>query len=149
MLTRLHIQSLAQNAENTSAIWIAVVVLMFAVVLGGVLVVLLRKRFRSGGSEGPALGLTLADLRAMKADGRLSEEEFERAKAMVIGELGGKVERLAPERVRIEGRIEGRIVDGELRARTGFDLTGQPLPDFGGSANPPDAGGDGSDGADR
>lgn len=125
----------SEGSAGQAAMW--ALVLMAVVIAGGLVAVFIRKRARSG-AETPALGLTLADLREMKADGRLTEEEFERAKAMVVGQLGGKVERLAPERV----RIEGRIVDGELRARTGFDLTGQPLPDFGGQDNPPEQAGD-------
>jgi hypothetical protein len=123
---------------NVMQIWLWIGVLMAVVVLGGLLVVIIRKRAQHAGIARPALGLSLADLRQMKADGRLSEAEFERAKAMVIGELGGKVDRPGGERI----RVEGRIVDGELRARAGYDLTGQPLPDFGGSDNSGSVGGD-------
>lgn len=126
-----------------------VVVLLVVVVLGGVLVVLVRKGARRGDSDQPALGLSLADLREMKADGRLTDEEFERAKAMVIGQLGGKVEGAEAERM----RVQGRVVDGELRARPGYDLTGQRLPEPEADANPPDEAGGGrgrpDDGADR
>lgn len=126
-----------------------VVVLLVVVVLGGVLVLLVRKGARRGDSDRPALGLSLADLREMKADGRLTDEEFERAKAMVIGQLGGKVEGAEAERM----RVQGRVVDGELRARPGYDLTGQRLPEPAADANPPDEAGGGrgrpDDGADR
>lgn len=126
-----------------------VVVLLVVVVLGGVLVLLVRKGARRGDSDRPALGLSLADLREMKADGRLTDEEFERAKAMVIGQLGGKVEGAEAERM----RVQGRVVDGELRARPGYDLTGQRLPEPEADANPPDEAGGGrgrpDDGADR
>jgi hypothetical protein len=118
--------TLARSGGEVTSIWLAIAVLMLAVMLGGVLVVILRKRFRSGGNAGPGLGLTLADLRQMRSEGRLTDEEFERAKVMVIGELGGKVGEEQAERT----RVQGRIVDGELRARPGFDLTGQPLPGF-------------------
>ncbi len=122
---------LASGSRNTGQAVLWVAVLMAVVVLGGALVIYIRKRSQDGGSHVPALGLSLADLRQMRAEGRLTEEEFERAKAMVIGELGGKVDRAGGERI----RVDGRIVDGELRAREGFDLTGQPLPDFGGLNN--------------
>lgn len=128
-------------------VWLWIVVLMVFVALGGALIVLIRKRAREIGSGSPTVGLSLADLRRMKAEGQLSEEEFERAKAMVIGELGGKVERLGGERV----RVDGRIVDGELRARPGFDLTGQPLPGFEGEnglgVDSPDVEGERGDGS--
>ncbi len=121
----------SRSQGDVMEIWLWIGVLMAAVILGGLLVVIIRKRARDSGSERPALGLSLSDLRQMKAEGRLTEAEFERAKAMVIGELGGKVDRPGGERI----RVDGRIVDGELRARKGYDLTGQPLPDFGGPDN--------------
>lgn len=128
----------AQPQGNIQQVWVWIGILMAVVVLGGLLVVVIRKRAHDGGGSKPALGLSLADLREMKADGRLSEEEFERAKAMVIGALGGKVDGQSAERM----RIDGRVVDGELRARQGYDLTGQRLPDFGGEPDPPAMGGD-------
>ena len=128
---------LARSGGNIAEVWVWVVVLLVVVVLGGVLVVLVRKGARRDDSDRPALGLSLSDLREMKADGRLTDEEFERAKAMVIGQLGGKVEGAGGERV----RVQGRVVDGELRARPGYDLTGQPLPGFEAGANPPDEAG--------
>ncbi len=135
---------LAQSRGNIGEVWVWVTVLLVVVVLGGLLVVMVRKRAHGDDSDRPALGLSLADLRQMKADGRLSEEEFERAKAMVIGQLGGKVGDAPTERT----RVQGRIVDGELRARPGFDLTGQPLPGFEAGSNPPDAAGDAGAGGD-
>ncbi|XOV74284.1 MAG: SHOCT domain-containing protein [Phycisphaerales bacterium] len=139
---------LARSGGNIAEVWVWVVVLLVVVVLGGVLVLLVRKGAR-GDSDRPALGLSLADLREMKADGRLTDEEFERAKAMVIGQLGGKVEGAEAERT----RVQGRVVDGELRARPGYDLTGQRLPEPEADANPPDEAGGGrgrpDDGADR
>jgi len=128
----------AQSRGDVMQVWVWIGILMAVVVLGGLVVVVIRKRAHDGGGGKPAVGLSLSDLREMKADGRLSEDEFERARAMVIGELGGKVEGLVAERV----RIEGRIVDGELRARQGYDLTGQRLPDFGDGDVPPAMGGD-------
>lgn len=141
-MTRLVLSAVGQPKGDVLQVWLWIAVLMVVVVIGGLLLVVIRKRAQSGGGSNPAVGLSLADLREMKADGRLSEEEFERAKAMVIGELGGKVEGRAAERV----RIDGRVVDGELRARQGYDLTGQKLPDFGGDDVSPMAGDDGDGG---
>lgn len=137
----LHVVLAVREGDPGQAVLWAIL-LMAVVVVGGALVIYIRKRSQQSRQEAPALGLSLADLREMRADGRLTEMEFERAKAMVIGELGGKVERPGGERI----RVDGRIVDGELRARAGYDLTGQPLPDFGGANNarpesPGDAGG--------
>ena len=131
--------TIARSSGSVADVWIWVVVLLVVVVLGGVLIIMVRKRAHGDDLDRPALGLSLADLREMKAEGRLSDEEFERAKAMVIGELGGKVERTSAERV----RVQGRIVDGALRARPGYDLTGQPLPGSeDGSSPPEEVGGD-------
>jgi hypothetical protein len=137
-MIRLGFIASGQPKGDVLQVWLWIAVLMVVVVVGGLLLVVIRKRANDGAGRDRAVGLSLADLREMKADGRLSEEEFERAKAMVIGELGGKVEGRGAERV----RVEGRIVDGELRARPGYDLTGQRIPDFGDSVNPPASGGD-------
>lgn len=56
-------------------------------VIGAVAILVLRKRLfdpHSGGGE----GLTLAELREMRDRGDLSSEEYERAKALVIGSAG-------------------------------------------------------------
>jgi hypothetical protein len=119
----------SEGSVARAAVW--VLVLLGVVVIGGALAVYIRHRANAN-ADSPAIGLSLADLRRMKAEGRLSEDEFERAKVMVIGELGGKVDGAEAERV----RIQGRIVDGELRARPGYDLTGQPLPQFGSGEGP-------------
>ncbi|MFG0292054.1 MAG: hypothetical protein ACF8MJ_02750 [Phycisphaerales bacterium JB050] len=139
----LHVVSAARKGDPGQVVLWAIL-LMAIVVVGGAVVIYIRKKAQQSHREAPALGLSLSDLREMREDGRLTEVEFERAKAMVIGELGGKVERPGGERI----KVDGRIVDGELRARAGYDLTGQPLPDFGGVNNPraespDDAGGSG------
>lgn len=137
MTDRFHLL-LAQSRGNIGEVWVWVVVLLVVVVLGGVVVMLVRKSARGADSYGPTIGLSLADLREMRAQGRLTEEEFERAKAMVIGQLGGKIDGAGAERI----RVQGRIVDGELRARPGYDLTGQPLPGFESGVNPPEEAGE-------
>jgi hypothetical protein len=93
--------SLAQSgAAPASATWSGVVwagIMLGLVVVGASAILILRKRLfdpHSGGGE----GLTLAELREMRERGDLSPEEYERAKALVIGRAG----RSEPER---KGRV--------------------------------------------
>ena len=61
-------------------------VLLGVIVVGGVIILLARRYLHNGGaSEGG--GFTLHDLRQMHAGGEISDDEFERAKAQMIGRL--------------------------------------------------------------
>jgi hypothetical protein len=67
-------------------IWPWLVALLLVVGAGALIIYLLRRFMgRSGSGEGE--GFTLHDLREMHRTGALSDEEFERAKASVIGRL--------------------------------------------------------------
>lgn len=63
--------------------WLAALVALVAV---GALVVWAIRRWLDRGAEPPE-GFTLHDLRRLRASGQLTEEEFDRAKASVIGRL--------------------------------------------------------------
>lgn len=85
------------------AIWCGV--LIAVLVVGAVALALIRGRILGGSQAGPGEALTLHDLRRLRDQGRLSDEEFESARAAVLGKPAGVV-----------------------RAKEGFDLTGEPLP---------------------
>jgi len=63
--------------------------LLVLVLTGGVVIFVLRRTLRDPGSSGPAEGFTLESLRSMHARGDLTDEEFESAKAAMIGRLKG------------------------------------------------------------
>lgn len=100
------------TSVQSVALWSAA--LMGGLVVGALALFAIRRRLLggSGGSEGAPF--TLHDLRQLRARGEMTEEEFEAAKAAMLGQ--------APP--------------GERRAPEGFDLTGEPLP----TREPPDPG---------
>lgn len=95
-------------------------VLVIAVVAGAIVVLWARRSLLSDREPGGAGGLSLHELRQLRARGELTEAEFEAAKAVVIGSSGRAAG--PPDRPQRGG------TPGERRAAPGFDLTGEPLP---------------------
>ena len=60
---------------------------LFAVVVIGAVAIWLLRRMLKQDSGGGSGGFTLQDLRDMRASGELSDEEFEKARASIIGRL--------------------------------------------------------------
>lgn len=79
-----------QNPSDGSQLFTQVlpwlIVLMVGVIVGGVAIMLVRRQFNSG-SRKPAGGFTLQDLRDLHARGELTDEEFQRAKTLMIGRM--------------------------------------------------------------
>ena len=85
---------LAQNTSNTSIlIWSLV---LLAVVLAGFVVVSLVKKRYTKQDEGLTTGFTLSDLRQLHKQGKLSTEEFERAKAAITASTKAALDRKVP-----------------------------------------------------
>lgn len=61
-------------------------VLVGLIIAGGVLIMILRRRLHEADSS-PSQGFTLHDLRQLHASGELTDEEYERAKAQMIGSV--------------------------------------------------------------
>lgn len=92
-------------SAQTIALWAAA--LIGAIVLGAVGLLFLRRRLLGAEDDRVTEVLSLHELRQMRSRGDLSEEEFEAAKAALLGLAAPSRERKAP---------------------AGFDLTGEPLP---------------------
>ncbi len=92
-------------------LWIAIIIV--GAVIAGVALKRYRNRLFSDDAApmSPLAHLSLDDLRRMRDEGELSEEEYERLRDRLVREAG------APPRS-----------DRELRAKPGYDLTGEPLP---------------------
>lgn len=76
---------LAQAAENLFGQLLPwLIMLVGVVVVGGGAIHLVRRMLQSGPSASDE-SFTLYELRQMREAGRLSDEEFERAKALIIG----------------------------------------------------------------
>lgn len=133
---------LAQAATNTdvSRIVLAVSVLLGAVLVLALALLKMRRRLLAD-DDSSASPLTLHDLRRLHAGGAMSDEEFERAKAALIGAAGAgprsrplKHGRAAPER--------------GASAASGYSSTGSSTdksPDSGSEGGADGGGGGGSD----
>ena len=86
MIDRLtHACLLAQGEESSSVfVWLIVLLIGLVVLFAGV--AWARKRL-SPNEDFHGEGFTLSDLRQMHKDGKLSDEEFERAKAKMVDAL--------------------------------------------------------------
>jgi len=78
--------------------------LLWSVVIVGLcvgmffLVSFVRKRMRENVEEGPVTGFTLADLRDLHRGGKMSDEEFERAKATLVSATKAAAAKSAAEK---------------------------------------------------
>jgi hypothetical protein len=107
----------APVAFNEMLPWLVIPVVL--AVAGALLIVYLRKRIFADEAADQPVGM-MADLRAMRSRGELSDDEYERARAVMIARATGK----DPDQVRADSiRKQGGLV-----AEPGFDLTGRPLP---------------------
>jgi len=102
-----------------------VLVLIGAVAIGAFILAALRRRLFGEDPSGAGDGfIPLHDLRAMRQRGELSDEEYERLRAAMLGQWGvaGGAPLPAPD-----GEAESD--SEERRAPPGYDLTGAPLPE--------------------
>lgn len=115
--------TLAQSSSpSTSGALVWVGVLIVLVLLGVVAMGVMRRRLLdSDDATSSSAPLTLHDLRQAHARGNMTDEEFEAAKAVVLG---------------LEKPAQNPRASGELRAKPGYDLTGAPLPS---PESPPDS----------
>lgn len=90
--------------------WIGVAIVFL--LAGAIVLALIRRRLIQGDDAPADEGLSLHSLRTLRDAGQLSEEEFLRARAALLGQA-------APES---GDEVEVR------QARAGFDLAGDPLP---------------------
>lgn len=109
--------------------------LIALVIICGFIIVRLGKQARAGAED--AEGMSLDDLRAMKARGGLTTEEYQTIKQALaqktIAQLDAKAARRDPHRaagVSVPPRPERNVIerDNTKTAQPGFDLKGDPLP---------------------
>ena len=80
---------LAQAAEDLFGQLLPWLIMLLIVVVVGAAGIYLVRRMLQGGHGATGEGFTLYELRRMRAAGQLSDEEFERAKALIIERVGG------------------------------------------------------------
>ena len=114
---------LAQSSSPTGKILLWVFVLIIIIVVGGLLVVELRRRLLGKQRDTGVAGL-MEDIRSMRTRGELSQEEFDRIRKRMAARAAGKdPEEVAP--------AEPMPEPGVVRAKPGYDLTGERLPESG------------------
>jgi hypothetical protein len=85
---------LLADDDDTFSIFIACLFLLIIVASGAYAVIWLRKRFwGSEDDEVPFVGFTLGDLRSLHKSGRISAEEFEKAKEKIVAAAKRAAER--------------------------------------------------------
>jgi len=73
-------------ANDTKAIFVWSLVLLAVVIVGFGLAVWVKRRLQQQ-DEGPTIGFSLADLRELHRTGKISDEEFERARGKMAASL--------------------------------------------------------------
>jgi hypothetical protein len=86
-MARMQVASLplAQSQRGMGEVLLWLLVLIGLVVVAAMLVLYLRKWYSSPDST-PSAGFTLGDIRQLHRDGQMTDEEFERAKALILGQ---------------------------------------------------------------
>ena len=124
--------TLAFGAVGSVMMWLGV--LLAAVLVGGFGLLIIRRRLLDADADGASMGFDLRSLRQMRDRGEISAEEFEVARAGIIGAMSGDknatVARTAPEPTPNRAPRPTPRTGETRRAEPGFDLTGEPLPDF-------------------
>jgi len=82
---------------DLSTIYIWCSVLIAAVLVGLAAVYWVRKRLMDEPDQSASVGLTLNDLRQLRSDGKITEEEYERARARIAA---GMKQQAPPKRER-------------------------------------------------
>jgi hypothetical protein len=77
---------------------------MFGLILVGFYAVVRVKRWVTKPDDVPAAGFTLSDLRSLHRNGKMSTEEFEKAKAAIVAAAQRAMERTEEERKQREMR---------------------------------------------
>jgi hypothetical protein len=120
---------LAVGPVGSVMMWLGV--LLVCVLVGGFVLLFLRRWLLDAGADEGAAGWDLRALRLMRDRGEISEGEYELARSRIIEAFS----KSSPSTPTPSAAVSPPRSGGELRAEPGFDLTGEPLPDFSGGEN--------------
>jgi hypothetical protein len=110
-----HASPLAQSGTGSILGSSLLLVVLLLVLFFGM--AMLRKWVKKGDDEAPKLGFTLGDLRRMRDEGQITEEEFERARTQMIAATQRAAEQAA-EAAKGKGVTSPHVTDiEELRQR--------------------------------
>lgn len=107
------------SKQDLNRFLVTIAVLIGVVLVAGLVLLMVRKRFLSGRDEDVMAGSIFDDLRRMLKDGDISEVEYEYLRRCIAAKAAGKEPPPMPAELASER---------ELRAKPGFDLTGAPIP---------------------
>jgi hypothetical protein len=113
---------LAQRAstKDLTEVLVLLGVLIGLVVLTGLLMLIVRRRMMSRNADAALGGSVFEDLRRMRDEAQISELEYEYLRRCLAAKAAGREPPPRPPELGVDA--------GELRAKPGFDLTGEPLP---------------------
>jgi hypothetical protein len=80
------VPSADESSQLLSKVFPWLLVLIGVILVGGVVLMLIRRNLSSE-TTSPSTGFTLHDLRTLHDAGEISDEEFDRAKKMMIGRV--------------------------------------------------------------
>ena len=81
----------SRSGSSFSQIWPWLLVLLGVLFAGAILIAVIRRSLRSG-DAGWSEGFTLSDLRKLQAEGRLTQEELQRAEQAMIQRVRAQAE---------------------------------------------------------
>src|SRR5436305_14172776 len=84
LITLIHVMAQTEQSTGRVMIW-AIVLVMALMLLSGVVVIYRKWMNADDTTSGP--GFTLSDLRKLHKDGKMTTEEYEKAKIILIGSI--------------------------------------------------------------
>lgn len=131
-----HTMMLLAESEDSLALVISIAGLIFATLLLFGIFTWLRKRMLGDAGDDDGQTLSVNQVRQLHREGRISDAEFEalkKAALLAAGVPADKVRGDSPSSESGDAKSQHagapeRTPDGGLRARPGYDLTGEPLP---------------------
>jgi len=112
--------ALAQEKQDLNAMFVNLGIVVALVLVAGVVMLMVRKRIFAAGLDDETGGSMFEDLRRMRDAGEISIEEYEYLRKCIVAKVSGHEPPPRP----------AGLVDsiGELRAKPGYDLAGDPIP---------------------
>ena len=83
---------LAQNSMGSALLWSLVLIALL--LIGFFVVARLRAWVKGSDEESPPIGFTLSDLRRLHREGKMTDEEFERARSQMVASAKAQADRL-------------------------------------------------------
>ncbi len=100
----------AEPATGGALLWSAILIIALILLFGAIVV---YRKWMNAEDSTTGEGFTLSDLRKLHKEGKMTTEEFERAKTILIGSLKAKA---------VEAEQKGEAGKGPRTSAPGFDV---------------------------